>query len=90
MTNKEFYQSVFSQVHPAAPVTWEGCHARSRRARRPRRLLMAAAGAAVLLITLMRGEDGEMARWSPWMLGGGAASLVAAVQIGRASCRERV
>lgn len=49
MTNKEFYQSVFSQVHPAAPVTWEGCRARSRRARRPRRLLMAAAVAAVLL-----------------------------------------
>lgn len=49
MTNKEFYQSVFSQVHPAAPVTWESCRARSRRARRPRRLLMAAAVAAVLL-----------------------------------------
>ena len=49
MTNKEFYQSVLSQVHPATPVTGEGCRARSRRARRPRRLLMAAAVAAVLL-----------------------------------------
>lgn len=44
-------------------------------------VLAIVAGAAVLLITLMRGEDGEMARWSPWMLGGGAASLVAAVLI---------
>lgn len=52
MTNKELYQSVFSQVHPAAPVTWEGCRARSRRARRPRRLLLAAAAVVVVLLAL--------------------------------------
>lgn len=42
-------------------------------------VLAIVAGAAVLLISLMMGEESEVARWAPWMLGGGAASLVVAV-----------
>lgn len=36
-------------------------------------------GAAVLLLSLLMVTAGEMAHWAPWLLGGGAAALVAAV-----------
>jgi hypothetical protein len=42
-------------------------------------VLAIVAGAAILLISLMMGEDGGTARWAPWLLGGGAAALVIAV-----------
>lgn len=42
-------------------------------------VLAIVAGAAILLITLMTDEQGETARWAPWLMGGGAAALVAAV-----------
>lgn len=42
-------------------------------------VLAIVAGAAILLITLMLGDEQGMGQYAPWMLGGGAVSLVAAV-----------
>ncbi|ASK66669.1 hypothetical protein CFK39_13570 [Brachybacterium avium] len=44
-------------------------------------VLMIVAGAALLLISPMLGDVGGVSHWSPWLLGGGAAALVAAVLI---------
>lgn len=42
-------------------------------------VLAIVAGAAILLITLMLGDEQGMGEYAPWLLGGGAVSLVAAV-----------
>ncbi|MGP9537628.1 hypothetical protein ACT3SP_06425 [Brachybacterium sp. AOP43-C2-M15] len=42
-------------------------------------VLAIVAGAAILLITLMMGDESGMGPYAPWVLGGGAAALVAAV-----------
>ena len=42
-------------------------------------VLLIVAGAALLLISPMLGDVGGMSHWAPWLLGGGAAALVAAV-----------
>ncbi|MDN5822515.1 MAG: hypothetical protein L0H39_13645, partial [Brachybacterium sp.] len=44
-------------------------------------VLMIVAGAALLLISPMLGDVGGVSHWAPWLLGGGAAALVAAVLI---------
>lgn len=42
-------------------------------------VLAIVAGAAILLITLMLGDEQGMGEYAPWLLGGGVVSLVAAV-----------
>lgn len=51
MSNKELYQSTFSQVHSPKTVRWEDCK-KMRRIRKPARVLTIAAVVACLLAVL--------------------------------------